>query len=252
MDKDITEKLKQPPENLSTRSQSGRELTYVQGWWVIDQLNEIFGTKGWSYNVLDGPTRLSAEWHEVDKKNYDTQQWEKKQRFDVVCEAKVALIITLDMGGSTREDVGYGSGMTYKIGQEIDAYEGAGKEAVTDALKRAARTLGNRLGNCLYDKKFLANLKKPPTKKPPAAGKTPVYANTGQRPEMGLPPTPSEMFNTPEYKALRAEYSAKLPKSSTEEFIKWCENIVQADLKKQTDWSLQKIEACRQKLGAIK
>lgn len=34
------------------------------------------------------------------------------------------------------------------------------KEAVTDATKRALRTFGNLLGNCLYDKAYLADVSK--------------------------------------------------------------------------------------------
>lgn len=35
---------------------------------------------------------------------------------------------------------------------QSDAHEGAAKEAVTDAIKRAMRSYGNQFGNSLYDK----------------------------------------------------------------------------------------------------
>lgn len=47
------------------------------------------------------------------------------------------------------------------------AFEKARKEAVTDALKRALRNFGKVLGNCLYDKDYLAKvtrIKVPPAK----------------------------------------------------------------------------------------
>ena len=36
----------------------------------------------------------------------------------------------------------------------------AKKEAVTDGIKRTLRMFGNVLGNCLYDKKYLQDIKK--------------------------------------------------------------------------------------------
>ena len=35
------------------------------------------------------------------------------------------------------------------------AFEKAKKEAATDGMKRALRSFGNVLGNCLYDKEYL-------------------------------------------------------------------------------------------------
>lgn len=71
----------------------------------------------------------------------------------------------------------------------MGAYEKARKEAVTDAMKRALRMFGNRLGNCAYDKAFLRHVRqgtKPPVQaisKPPvpAISKPPVTLS-------GLPP----------------------------------------------------------------
>jgi hypothetical protein len=47
-----------------------------------------------------------------------------------------------------------------KVGQ-------AKKEAVTDGIKRTLRTFGNVLGMCLYDKRFLTDIKK--VKVPPVS-----------------------------------------------------------------------------------
>jgi recombination DNA repair RAD52 pathway protein len=45
--------------------------------------------------------------------------------------------------------------------------EQAKKEAVTDGIKRTLRTFGNVLGMCLYDKRFLTDIKK--VKLPPVS-----------------------------------------------------------------------------------
>ena len=49
----------------------------------------------------------------------------------------------------SRQDVGFGTGVSKTL---ADSNENAGKEAVTDALKRAMRSFGNQFGNSLYDK----------------------------------------------------------------------------------------------------
>jgi DNA recombination protein Rad52 len=58
--------------------------------------------------------------------------------------------------GTCHEDVGYGIGEGNKKGMAI---EKAKKQAVTDARKRALRMFGAALGNCLYSKKHLSQIK---------------------------------------------------------------------------------------------
>lgn len=57
-----------------------------------------------------------------------------------------------------RQDVGYGHIENCK--GKAAAFEKAKKEATTDALKRALRNFGNILGNCIYDKEYLARVTK--------------------------------------------------------------------------------------------
>ena len=55
--------------------------------------------------------------------------------------------------GTYHEDVGYGTseGMRSKA----LSIEKARKESITDGLKRALKSFGNALGNCLSDKDYL-------------------------------------------------------------------------------------------------
>ena len=46
-------------------------------------------------------------------------------------------------------------------------FEKAKKEGTTDGLKRALRSFGNVLGNCLYDKDYLAKITR--VKAPPVS-----------------------------------------------------------------------------------
>lgn len=112
----------------------GPKGDYIEGWHCLNELNRIFGFDGWSYTI--DLTRDALE-KGTDSKGHD--QW----------QAAYTCICTLTVGDVTRQDVGFGSGFAKGVG---DAIEGATKEAVTDALKRAARTFGNVFGLALYDK----------------------------------------------------------------------------------------------------
>lgn len=56
------------------------------------------------------------------------------------------------------KDIGYGHIENCK--GKAAAFEKAKKEGTTDALKRALRNFGNVLGNCIYDKDYLARITK--------------------------------------------------------------------------------------------
>ncbi len=148
MTEDQKKLLATPPsvDDLSHRTQGKMQLTYVEGWWVIAQMNAIFGPDGWSRQFV-GEGLREADKAEVTKDN--------RVRHDVamLCTYRVTVHRPSELP-VTIEDVGYGAGQSY-LGW-ADAYESAAKEAVTDALKRCCRSLGNALGNCLYDKKWLA------------------------------------------------------------------------------------------------
>lgn len=112
----------------------GPKGDYLEGWHVINEANRIFGFDGWSYTI---DLRQDALVEGKDGKG--NPQW----------QAAYTCVCTLRVGDVTRQDVGFGSGFAKAIG---DAIEGATKEAVTDALKRALRTFGNPFGLALYDK----------------------------------------------------------------------------------------------------
>ncbi len=55
--------------------------------------------------------------------------------------------------GAFHEDVGYG--VSEGMRSKALSIEKARKEAVTDGLKRALKSFGNALGNCINDKEYL-------------------------------------------------------------------------------------------------
>ena len=124
----LLEQKLDPANVKSGTGGNGPKGDYIEGWHAIAEANRIFGFGDWSYSIV----RLDL---------VGTGQNQKGTDF-----AKYLAVIQVKVGDVTREDVGYGTGYG------ADAHEGATKEAVTDALKRALRTFGNPFGLALYDK----------------------------------------------------------------------------------------------------
>lgn len=126
----------------------GRKLSYLEGWYVIDRLNVIFGQGNWSYN--SEVTLLRAD--DLEKESYG----KATKYHSVHYMAKVSLYFRIkedqDCFSPTTNftDYGYGDGSDAKVPGK--AHELAIKEAVTDGLKRCAKNLGMSLGLALYDK----------------------------------------------------------------------------------------------------
>jgi len=122
---------------VKTRQQGNITLSYLEGYDIIDTANFAFGFGGWSYKV----------------KILEQVSEELNQNQNKVIGYKAIVAITVydvhHKNHITREDVGYGTGIAKDY---ASAHESAGKEAITDALKRAFRTFGNQFGNALYDK----------------------------------------------------------------------------------------------------
>ena len=122
--------------DVSTRPGPGNmKLTYMSGEVVTRTLNELFGFGGWSM--------------EVREKNREQCEKDHKGRYHVHYTATVR--ITHVGTGSFREDVGANDSIDKSLGTAV---ANAMKGAVTDAMKRAARHFGEKMGNSLYDSKF--------------------------------------------------------------------------------------------------
>lgn len=120
---------------VATRSNGRMQLSYIEGYHAIEEANRIFNFDAWSYSVK----RLTKISEEKNTNNNTVVGYEALVEVRVMAGGQVVI----------REDVGYGSGIAKDA---FSAFEGAGKEAVTDALKRALRTFGNAFGLALYDK----------------------------------------------------------------------------------------------------
>ena len=122
---------------IKSREKGNVSLSYIEGFDVIDTANSIFGYGNWSYLI--------------SKLEQVSQEQNHNQNF-VVCYKAIVKLIVKDENHTksiSRQDVGFGTGVSKTL---ADAHENAGKESVTDALKRAMRSFGNQFGNSLYDK----------------------------------------------------------------------------------------------------
>lgn len=131
------------PEYLSYRpGMNGSRVHYLEAWKVINLANEIFGFNGWSSSIQSVQVDYIDEFKESGRLNLGVS---------------VIVRVTLK-NGIYHEDIGYGCVENFK--GKGAAFEKAKKEGTTDALKRALRTFGNVLGNCLYDKSYLKEIGK--------------------------------------------------------------------------------------------
>jgi DNA recombination protein Rad52 len=141
----IAKLLVQPLDigDIADRQQSGQTLSYIESHIALRHANTIFGWDGWSdtivsMNLVDGPREVSKD----GKTNIYT---------GYTC------VVRVTVGGVTREGIGFGQGIDRDPGK---SHESAVKEAESDALKRALRTFGAQFGLDLYDKQYLAGLKR--------------------------------------------------------------------------------------------
>ena len=122
---------------IKSRSKGNINLSYLEGFDIIETANKIFGYGNWDYSI----TKLEQVSQELNQ-----------NQNNIICYKAVVNVVVHDLQHSkhvSREDVGFGSGIAKTL---ADAHESGAKEAVTDAIKRCFRSFGNQFGNSLYDK----------------------------------------------------------------------------------------------------
>ena len=133
----VTNALSQPidPALVSQRrGRAGRTFSYIEGHVAISEANRVFGYGGWGYELLADVTLREVE-------SVDPGTGEVK-----LIRAYSAPVRVTVPGAPPRTDVGF-----HAVTEETpDGHETALKGAVTDGLKRALRSFGDRFGNGLY------------------------------------------------------------------------------------------------------
>ena len=131
--------------NVKQRKQGGRQLSYVEGHYVIREMNRIFGPAGWERHT----TKMKC----VHDEPYESSDKKKTGRLvGYVAQVEVTVRLGADEKGFqdywTSDGWGYGEGIDYN--NPAQAHEAAVKEAETDAMKRACILLGDPFGLELY------------------------------------------------------------------------------------------------------
>jgi hypothetical protein len=111
-----------PRDVIRTLTAKG-SVDYVDGWYIIGRLNEVFGVDGWAAS-------------------YGAPTVREGQRPCIYVPA------SLTVAGVTKHDIGVG----VAANDSADSFETAIKGAYTDGLKRCARLLGDSFGLALYEK----------------------------------------------------------------------------------------------------
>ncbi len=117
---------------IRTREANGRELSYLEGWFVIAEANRIFGFDGWNRETIESRCVLARE---------------NRGTFLAVYVAKVRITVHAEGATVIREGHGSGEGRGASPGEVHDI---ALKAAETDATKRALATFGKPFGLELY------------------------------------------------------------------------------------------------------
>jgi hypothetical protein len=120
---DIQKLLDEPIPRECISEKQG--LSYISHRYIKEHLNKVFGWDGWSYEVVD------------------KQIFEEK----LACFAHVRLTVMGNSGPVTRDGMALGFPANQDTAQSFDF---AIAESVTDALKRAAVSLGSSMGLELY------------------------------------------------------------------------------------------------------
>lgn len=125
-------------DNISAELVSEREgpgkikLSFIEGYRIIDRMNIIFGSTGWSNEMIE----LHEKFLDKEPDGHYVCTYTSTQRVDIE-------------GLNSHTGSGTGHGKSRKKGEAI---ESAMKEAETDAIKRACIKFGKSLGLALYDK----------------------------------------------------------------------------------------------------
>lgn len=118
--------------DIRTRDVNGRELSYIEGWHAIAEVNRIFGFDSWNRETVESRCVLSRD---------------HRGSFQALYIAKVRVSVRADDKMIVREGFGTGEAHAPSPGE---AHDKAIKTAETDATKRALATFGKPFGLSLY------------------------------------------------------------------------------------------------------
>jgi Rad52/22 family double-strand break repair protein len=159
--------------DVMTRPGPGnKKLVYLSGDTITRSLNEIFTYTGWNLQIVKTEQVLCVDTKATSAAAAAANVMKKPPTTNTTATPSVPqphppmwhvaylshVRITLTQSGTYREDLGAGDAMDKNLGTAI---QHAIKASITDAMKRAARHFGDKLGNSLYQGTFrIANAPK--------------------------------------------------------------------------------------------
>jgi hypothetical protein len=121
-----------PAKHVRSRVRDGKELSYIEGWYVLAQANRIFGFDGWDRETIETKCVMGRE---------------ARGSSTAVYLARVRITVRTGEGVIVRDGHGTGEATGQSVGEVHDR---ALKAAETDATKRALATFGKAFGLALY------------------------------------------------------------------------------------------------------
>ena len=127
-------------------NKDNKGMSYVEGYEIQAHLNRLFGFEGWDKEIVS----IDLAFESMDV-NATDRSGKVRPGWWVTYKCMVRLRIYADgVLAKLTEEVGTGSGTNQP--DRADAHDLAMKSAVTDALKRCAKDLGDQFGLSLYNK----------------------------------------------------------------------------------------------------
>ncbi len=157
----VTNALSQPLDATlvsQRKGRGGRTFSYIEGHTAIDEANRVFGFGGWGFELVENVGLRRIE-------TVDAQTGEVK-----VFNAYTAPVRVTVPGAPPRTDIGFHA----VTDETADGHETAIKGCVTDGMKRALRSFGDRFGNGLYGEQ-------PPVVNAPRSERAPAQAHANRR-----------------------------------------------------------------------
>jgi recombination DNA repair RAD52 pathway protein len=131
------------PKRVAKHPHSG--MSYIKSWDMEAHLGRIFGLVGW-----DDDTEFECVFEDFVTWT-DRKTGQEKSGWDVCYRAKSVLILKDVDGNAVSRKSGAATGSATHQPSRSEAHDLALKDACSDALKRAAKKLGNQFGLSLYD-----------------------------------------------------------------------------------------------------
>lgn len=125
------------PNRIKSRTKGNINLSYLEGFDIMETANKIFGYGNWDYSI----TNLEQVSQELNQ-----------NQNHVICYKAIVKVVVHDMQHSklvSREDVGFGTGIAKTL---AEAHENGAKKSIIDSVKRCFRGFGDQYGLSLYDK----------------------------------------------------------------------------------------------------